>query len=103
MRSLFKKYKVKAKKLYTIILLTIIEMVMIVWYNNWVPTPMMLIPLVQFIAIFENRDICKKLTEEEKKEITLSEEELDSFVYNIESKIKKGMSSEDILIEMKKD
>ena len=103
MRGLFRKYKIKAKKLYTVIFLTILEMFMILWISNWVATPLILVPFVQFIAIFENRDVWKKLTEKEKKEITLSEEELNNFVYNIESKIKKGMSSEDILVEMKRN
>ena len=101
MRGIFRKYKIKAKKLYTIILLTILEMFMILWISNWVPNPYMLVPFVQFIAIFENRDVWSKLSEDEKKEITLSEDELDKFVIGIEKQIKKGISVEDILIEIK--
>ena len=100
-RNIFRKYKIKAKKLYTIIALTILEMVMILWYGNWIPTPIILIPLIQFVAIFENKDIWSRLSEDEKKEITLSEDELDNFVIGIENKIKQGISIEDILIEIK--
>ena len=102
-RNIFRKYKIKAKKLYTIIALTILEMVMILWYNNWVLAPVILIPLIQFVAIFENKDIWSRLSEDEKKEITISENELDSFVIGIENKIKQGISVEDILIEIKEE
>ena len=103
MRGIFRKYKIKAKKLYTVIFLTILEMFMILWISNWVATPLILVPFIQFIAIFENRDVWKKLTDDEKKEITLSEDELNKFVIGIEKQIKKGISVEDILIEMKKE
>ena len=98
-----KKYKVKAKKLYTVILLTIIEMIGIVWLSNWIITPAILIPLVQFIAIFEHRDVWKKLSKKEKAEITLTEEELDLFVKGIYNTILEGKSLEDLLDRMKED
>ena len=98
-----KNYKVKAKKLYTVIILTIIEMIGIVWLSNWIITPAVLIPLVQFVAIFENRDVWKKLSKKEKEEITLTEEELDSFVKGIYNTIIEGKSLEDLLDRMKED
>lgn len=96
-----RKYKIKAKKIYTVILLTILEIIGIIWLNNWVITPVILVPLIQFVAIFEHRDVWKKLSEEEKAEITLTELELDNFVRVIVEKLE-YMSLEEILIEIKK-
>ena len=98
-----KKYKVKAKKLYTIIALTIIEMIAIVWWNSWIITPAILAPLIQFVAIFEHRDVWAKLSEEEKKEITLSEEDLDNFVKGVVRTIIDGKNIEDILKKIKEE
>jgi len=101
-KTLIKKYKIKAKKLYTIIALTIIEMFLIFWGCNWIIKPAIMVPLVQFVAIFENRNVWTKLTEEEKKEITLSEEELDSFVIGIVDELASGAKIANILERIKK-
>ena len=103
LREIFRKYKIKAKKIYTVIILTIIEIVMILWFNSWVPTPMIMIPLVQFVAIFEHRDVWKKLTEKEKSEITLSEEELDNFIKGIIENVLEGKSVEEIIKNVKEE
>ena len=103
MRKFLRKYKIKAKKLYTIIALSILEVILILWCNNWVPTPALLAPAIQFVLIFEYRDVWDKLSDKEKKELTLSEDELDKFVIGIEKEIKDGKSANDILIELKKD
>lgn len=101
--GLIKKYKIKAKRIYTIILLTIMEMFLILWIGDWIPTPVILVPLIQFIAIFENRDTWAKLTEKEKEEFTLSEDELDSFVIGIVSELALGKKLSDILENIKRD
>ena len=102
-RKFFRKYKIKAKKIYTVVILTILEIVMILWYTNWVFTPMIFIPLIQFVAIFENRDVWKKLSEKEKKEIILSEDELDNFVKGIVESLSDGMTIDEILEKIKKN
>lgn len=100
-REIFRKYKIKAKKLYTIAAITILEVVMILWLSNWTPTPAIIPPFIQFVLIFENRDGWSKLSEKEKEELTLSEEDLDNFIRAITEKIKK-LPVEEIIKEIKK-
>lgn len=95
--NIFKKYKVKAKKFYTILFITILEIIMILWLNDWRLSPVMIPPFIQFILMFENRDLWSKMTEEEKEELTLSEEELSNFVKNIIKNKEKGLTAEEIL------
>ena len=103
MRKIFKKYKIKAKKLYTVIALTLLELFIIFVCNDYQPHLAMIAPLVQFCLIFEKRDIWTRLSEKEKKEILLDEEDVDNFVIGVEKLIKKGKTSGEILEEIKKN
>ena len=96
-----RKYKVRAKKLWTVIVLTIIEIIGIIWLSGWIITPAILMPLAQFVAIFEHKDVWEKLSKKEKAEITLSEEDLDNFVKGIIESIIDGLSIEDLLLKIK--
>ena len=101
--DLFKKYKIKAKKLYTIIALSVLEIVVMLYFNSWVFTPAIFAVLLQFFMILENKDIWKRLTDDEKKELTLSEDEIDNFVKGIADELANGITVEEILITIKKD
>lgn len=100
LKEKIRKYKIKAKKFYTVILLTIVEMFIILWACNWVLTVAIMAPLVQFVAIFENRKGWSKLSEEEKKELTLTEEELTNFIKVVAEKLD-YMTTEEIIQELK--
>jgi len=97
----FRERKIKAKKFYSVILLTIVEILLLWWGLEWQLKPVMLVPFIQFIAVFENRDIWKRMTEEEKKRCMLSEDDVKKFIRGIEKFIKDGKSSEDIIEEIK--
>ena len=61
-RKFFQKRKISAKKLLTIIILTIIEIIIILWINNWELSPYMIAPFIQFVLILEKKDVWDKLT-----------------------------------------
>ena len=98
-----RKYKIKAKKLYTVIFISIIEIIMILWWNSWAFTPAIFAPLIQLAMIFENRDVWKKLSKKEKEEITLTEEEFDDFVKGVVISIVDGLSTSEILKKIKSE
>lgn len=100
-RKFFQKRKINAKKLLTIILLTITEMIIILWINDWVISPFLLAPFIQFVMIFEKKDVWDKLTEKEKKEVMLDEDDVTGFVKGIERLIAEGKTSAEILEEIK--
>jgi hypothetical protein len=102
-KKLFKKYKIKAKKFYTVVILSIIEIFLILWASNWQFT-LAIIPVgIQLAFIFEQRDIWARLSEEEKKEVLLSEIEVEALIKGIEKLVKDGRSSSEILEEIKKE
>lgn len=102
-RSLFRKFKIRAKTLIFIGILTILEVVFLFWHNNWNFTIAAIIPLIQFILIFERREKWDKLSEEEKEKVLISEQTLDGFVKGIEKMINEGETSESILKKIKED
>ncbi len=97
LRNLFRKWKIKAKTFWTILAITIIEVGLILWCNNWMPSPAIIPPFIQFILIFENRDVWAKLSEKEKEELTLSEDDVSNFVKGVEQKLKTGITVEEII------
>lgn len=100
-RKFFQKRKVSTKKLLTVILLTVAEIVIILWLNDWIASPYLIAPFVQFVMILEKKDVWDKLTEKEKKEVMLDEDDVTGLVKGIERLIEEGKSSEDILKELK--
>lgn len=100
-RKFFQKRKVSAKKLLTIILLTITEMVIILWINDWAVSPYLLAPFIQFLAILEKKSVWDKLTEKEKKEVMLDEDDVTGLVKGIERLIEEGKTSDEIIKEIK--
>ncbi len=93
----FNKYKVKANKFYTILIITIVEILLILWLSNWQFSPAIIPPFIQFLLIFENRDVWSRLSNEEKEDLTLTESDITNFVIGIEKKLSKGKSVEQIL------
>jgi len=100
--NFIRKYKIKAQKFLTIILLTIIEIILILWLNDWVFTKVMFAPFIQFVMMFEQKDVWSKLTEKEKEEILLSETDVSKFVEAIKNWLKSGKSVQDIKDLLKK-
>jgi len=100
LREFFRRYKIKAKTFWTILIITIAEIGLILWCNNWMPTPAMIPPFIQFILIFENRDVWAKLSEKEKEELTLSEDDVSNFVRGVEQKLKTGITVEEIIAKI---
>lgn len=100
-RKFFQKRKVSAKKLLTIILLTIAEIVIILWFNDWNVSPYLIAPFIQFVMILEKKDVWDKLTEKEKKEVMLDEDDVTGLIKGIERLIEEGKTSEEILDEIK--
>lgn len=103
MMGLFKKYKVKAKKLYTIIMLSILEIILILWSNEWAFHIAIVPVFIQLAFIFENKDIWSRLTEKEKKEIMLAEEDIKKLIEGITKLLDEGKNSSEILDEIKKE
>lgn len=68
--GIFNKYKVKSKSFTVILILTIIEIIMVLWLNNWQFTPLIFPPFIQFVLIFENRDVWKKLSPKERENLS---------------------------------
>lgn len=102
-RKFIRKYKIKAKKLLTVIFISIIEIVLFLWSNNWMPSPIVLVPLIQLALIFEKKNVWARLTEKEKKEILLSESDVDNFVRGVEKLLESGKTSREILKEIKRE
>ncbi len=102
-RKFFRKYKIKAKKLLTVIILTALEMVALLWYNNWQFSPVLIIPLIQFALIFEKKNMWSKLSDEEKEKVLLSEDDVSGLIRGVSILIKKGKSTEDIIEKIKKN
>ena len=101
--TIFSKWKIRAKNLKTIIALTILEIILILWYNDWKFHPVIIATLVQFSLIFERRDVWSRLTKKEKKEVLLDEDDVENFVKGVEVLIKKGKTSGEILEKIKKN
>lgn len=102
-RELFKKIKINVKKLISVIIISILEVVMLLWWNDWVFTPAVFIPAIQLILIIEKSDVWSKLSEKEKEEILLSNEEVENLIKGVEFLIKKGKTSNEIFNEIKKN
>ena len=101
-KKFVRKYKISTKKLFYILILSIIEVFIILIGNGWVLNAAVLAPLVQFIAVLKSRDGFDKLSKVEKNEHSLSEDDLDNFIYAIAEKLV-YMTVEEILKEIKKD
>lgn len=97
-----RKYKIKAKKLLTVILLSIIEIVWLLWANNWVPSPVILAPLIQFAFIIEKKKVWSKLSEKEKEKILISEDTLLGLVKGVIVLNENGIEADSIVEKIKK-
>ena len=102
-REIFKKYKIRAKKFYTIIALSLLEIVLLIWYFNWEFNAYVVIPLIQFVLMFEKRDIWAKLTEKEKEELLLSEVDIYNFIEGVKKLTKKNKTTKEIVDEIIKN
>ena len=96
-RKFFRKRKVNAKKLISIILLSILEVITLLWWNDWEFTPAVFIPAIQFYLIFEKRDVWSKLSEKEKEEILLNKDDVENLIKGIGKLIGEGKNSTEIL------
>lgn len=101
LRKLFKKWKVKLSSFLLVSLLTILEVILILWCNNWAFSPAIVPIFVQYIMIFEHRDIWKRMTKKEKEEVMLSEDDVGNLIIGIEKLLKEGKTGKEILDEIK--
>jgi len=101
-RKFLKKFKIKSKKLLTVFILSIVEIVLILWWNSWIFTPAVFATIVQLGFILEKKDIWERLTEDEKKDILLTGDELDSFIRGVAKLINEGKTADDVIAEIKK-
>lgn len=105
LRNLFKKWKIKLKSFILVTILTVVEigLVLLIAYltKNW-ETAFAIIPtLVQYIMIFEKRDVWERLTDKEKEEIMLSEDDVSGLILGIEKLIGEGKTGKEVLDEIK--
>jgi len=101
-KNFFRKIKISLKMLYWIAIITILEIVCLLWYNNWAFTPAIIIALIQFGLIIEKRDVWSKLNKKEKEEILLSNNEFENFIKGIYALFEAGKTTEEVLEEIKK-
>ena len=101
--SFFRKLKIRLKTFIFITILTILEVVCLLWFNDWKFTFSAILPLFQLILIFEKKDIWNKLSDEEKEKILLSEDELLAFIEVVEKLSRKGDNADTILKKIKED
>jgi len=102
-RSYFRKFKIRAKTFYFIICLTVLEVILLLWSNDWAYTPAIIPVFIQFALIFERREKWKQLTDEEKEKIMISENDITGLVKGIESLFKEGYDSDTIIAKIKGD
>lgn len=100
-KKIFKKYKINAKKFGTVVFVSILEIVLILWLNNWMLTPALIPLIVQIALIFERKDIWGKMTRKEKEELFLSEEELKNFIQAVLKRKEEGKTVNEIILEIK--
>jgi len=100
-RSYLRKFKIRAKSLYFIIVLTILEVVLFLWGNNWVFTPAIIPALLQLGLIIEKREKWKELTEEEKEKVLISEDTMIGFVKGIVELTEEGYDADTIINKIK--
>ncbi len=91
LRKWIRKYKFKAKKFIYITLLSIVEILLLLWGNDWQYTHAIFAVLIQYVLIFE-----KKVDE-------LKEGDLKSFLKGVMKLLKDGKTSDEILEEIKKE
>jgi len=101
LRNIFKKFKIKSKSFIVVTILTIIEIVLILWCNDWIFTPAIVPIFIQYIMIFEKRDVWDRLSEKEKKEIMIDEDDITKLIKGIEKLLDEGQTAEDIIKEIK--
>lgn len=100
-RSYLRKFKIRAKSLYFVILLTFLEVVLFLWWNNWVFTPAIIPAFIQLGFIIEKKEKWKTLSEEEKNKILISEETVVGFVKGIIELVGEGNDSDTIINKIK--
>lgn len=91
LRKMIRKYKFRARKFIYITLLSIIEIFLLLWGNNWQYTNAIYAVLVQYVLIFE------------KKIERLKEGDIKSFLKGVMELAKDGKTSAEILDEIKKE
>lgn len=104
-REYFKKLKVSANKLIFVIILSIIELVCLLYYFHWIITPenilAILAPLIQIGLIFERKDKWATMSEDERKDVLLSEDDITSLLKAVQILICLGKNPEEILEKIK--
>lgn len=102
-RSFFRKLKIRVKTFLFITILTILEVILLFWKNDWKPTFIMLLPLVQYVLIFEKKAKWDKLSDEEKEEVLISEDNIIGLVRGVEKLVGEGETADSIMKKIKED
>ena len=101
-RKFIRKFKIGAKKLLTVIVISIIEIIWLLWANDWVATPILFAPLVQLALIIEKKKIWSSLSDKEKEKILISEDTLSGLVKGVIVLSKNGDDADSIVEKIKK-
>lgn len=102
-RSIFRKIKIRARTLLFISILTFLEVIALLGNNDWKFTWVAFIPLIQFVLIFERKDIWNKLSQVEKEKVLISEDTLTGLVLGVEKLLQEGDSVKKIIKKIKED
>lgn len=79
------------------------EVILLLWTNDWNFTAVALIPLIQLLLIFEKREQWAKLSEEEKEKVLLSEDDVICLIKGVEKLVGEGETADTILEKIKED
>ena len=77
--------------------------IVLLWSNNWAYTPAIIPTFIQFALIFERREKWKKLSDEEKEKIMISEDDIVGLIKGIKMLIEEGYDSDSIVEKIKED
>lgn len=101
--SIFKNLKIKAKTFWFIAAITALEIIILLWCNNWQFTPAIIPTFIQFLLVIDHKDVWKKLSDEEKEKVLLSEDDVEGFVRGVKKLCEEGKSTQEILDHIKED